>query len=318
MEPVYVEDRGWIVSRYRHVAAVLDDPGFLVPVAEPADSGVGWLRSNASRFTNGANHARRRGQVETMLRGLDPVALRAEAAAQTNAVLDDAVGDTLDVMSALARPVPLAVLARAIGIPGDVAVLVQTAAPAYPPGAASDVEQRADAAVEQLVAQLDGRGEQTVIRLTLLVQTCDATAGLIGNSVNLGLRLAEPPSHVDGLLTETLRYDPPVRATRRVATVETRIGNATIEQGSTVVLDFAAANRDPEVFADPDLFRPGRTERSMTFGHGFRACPGSDHALALAAGVVEPVLARGEARFDGVDYEPSPLRVPAELVVAIR
>jgi cytochrome P450 len=57
----------------------------------------------------------------------------------------------------------------------------------------------------------------------------------------------------------------------------------------------------------------------MTFGHGFRACPGSNHALALAAGVVETVLARCDAASDEFEYEPSPnLRVPAALVVTVR
>jgi cytochrome P450 len=315
MEPVFVEDRGWVVSRYRQVASVLDDPTFLVPAAEPAESGVGWLRSSASRFTNGAEHARRREQVEALLHGLDPAALRAQATARTAAAPDD----TLDVMSALARHVPLAVLAEAIGIHGDVAALVQTAAPAYPPGPAADAEERADNAVEQLVAQLGGRADAVVVQLTLLVQTCDATAGLIGNSLSIGLRLPERPGTVDGLLAETLRYDPPVRGTRRVASTESRIGDTTIGPGSAVALDFAAANRDPDVFADPDEFRPGRQERSMTFGHGFRACPGTDHALALAAGVVEPVLARCRPVGGAGGYEPAPhLRVPAALVVAVR
>lgn len=320
MEPVFVEDRSWVVSRYRQVAAVLEDPTFLVPAAEPAESGVGWLRSSASRFTNGAEHARRRERVEAMLHELDPAALRAQATARTGTALDGAPDGTLDAMSTLARRVPLAVLAEAIGIDGDVAALVQAAAPAYPPGPALDVEQRADHAVEQLVAQLGGRADAVVTQLTLLVQTCDATAGLIGNSLGIGLRLPDRPEHAEGLLAETLRYDPPVRGTRRVASSESRIGDATIEPGSSVVLDFAAANRDPEVFADPDEFRPGRKERSMTFGHGFRACPGSDHALALAAGVVEPVLVRCEPlpAETEIRYEDSALRIPAALVVAVR
>jgi cytochrome P450 len=318
MEPVFVEDRGWVVSRYRQVATVLDDPTFLVPAAEPAESGVGWLRSSASRFANGAEHARRREQVEALLHELDPAALRAEATVRTNAALDGARDGTVDVMSALARRVPLSVLAEAIGIHGDVTALVQTAAPAYPPGAEAEAERRADDAVEQLVAQLGGRDNAVDTQLTLLVQTCDATAGLIGNSLSIGLRLEERPGRADGLLAETLRWDPPVRGTRRVATTECRIGDTTIERGSTVALDFAAANRDPDVFADPDEFQPGRKERSMTFGHGFRACPGSDHAFALAAGVVEPVLARCEPGTGELAYEPSPLRIPAALPVAVR
>jgi cytochrome P450 len=289
---------------------------------EAAESGVAWLRTSVSRFTNGADHAQRREHVETMLGTLDPAALRAEAAAQTGIVLDDAAGSTLDVMSALARRVPIAVLAEALRIGRATAQLVTAvthAAAAYPPGADREREQRADKAVEQLVVQLGGRNATAVSRLTLLVQACDATAGLIGNSLNIALHLSQRPGNTEGLLAETLRYDPPVRNSRRVASVDSRVGEATIEQGGTVVLDFAAANRDPDAFAEPHRFQPGREERHLTFGHGFRACPGTDHALAIAAGIVEPVLARCEAVSPDVDYEPSPnLRVPAVLEVTVR
>jgi cytochrome P450 len=314
-EPLYADDR-WIVSRHAQVAAVLDDPHFVVPAAEPAESGVGWLRWNVSRFANGTEHAHRRAEVETMLAELDTRALCVDAATQTNAVLDGAAGGTVDVMSTLSRRVPLTVLAQALAIETDADVLVDAItaiAPAYPPGADAERERRADAAVERL------RAGATVAQLTALVQMCDATAGLIGNSVHIGLALPEPRPDIDALLAETLRYSPAVRNTRRVASVENRIGETAVAQGSVVLLDFDAANRDPDVFAEPDRFEPGRSALHLTFGHGFRACPGSDHALALAAGVVESVLSRCDAASPELTYEPSPnLRVPAQLAVTVR
>jgi cytochrome P450 len=310
------------VGRYREVEAVLDDPSFVVPAAVTADTGIAWLRGSVSRFANGTDHAARRADVEKLLFGLDVPHLRAEASAHTDAVLDDAAGGRLDVMSALARRAPLTVLAQALSIRADPAALadaVAVIAPAYPPGTDAERERRADKGVEELVAQLGGRDATTVTQLTILVQACDATAGLIGNSVHAALRLPAPLPDTDKLLAETLRYSPAVRNTRRVASADSRIGNATIEQGGTVILDFEAANRDPELFADPHRFDPERTERYLTFGHGFRACPGTDHALALAAGVVEAVLARCEAATAEIEYEPSPnLRLPAALPVAVR
>ncbi len=137
--------------------------------------------------------------------------------------------------------------------------------------------------------------------------------------MHIGLALPEPRPDVHSLLTETLRYSPAVRNTRRVASVDNRIGETAIAQDSVVLLDFDAANRDPDVFADPQRFEPGRRALHLTFGHGFRACPGSDHALALAAGVVEAVLTRCDIASTEVEYEPSPnLRVPARLLVTVR
>jgi cytochrome P450 len=309
------------------VAAVLDDPRFLVPAAEPAENGVGWLRSHVSRFANGSEHERRRADVATMLAVIEPSALRAETSVYASGVLDDAAGGTVDVMSALSQRVPLAVLAHALSIQTDSNVLVEAItaiAPAYPPGADAERERRADTAVEQLFGQLGGGTDLAVAQVTALVQTCDATAGLIGNAVHIGLQLAEPRPEIYALLAETLRFSPAVRNTRRVASVDSEVGETPIAQDSVVLLDFDAANRDPDVFADPDRFEPerfgpGRAPLHMTFGHGFRACPGSDHALALAAGVVEAVLARCDQPSGEIEYEPSPnLRVPAALVVSVR
>jgi cytochrome P450 len=311
-----------VLGRHRDVAAVLADPSFLVPAAEPAETGIRWLRAAVSRFTNGVDHARRRAQVEALLTALDAGRLRAEATAMTNAVLDRAADGTVDVMGALARHVPIAVLADALAIQADPPTLVDavtTAATAYPPGATPDAEPQADDAVNQLVELLGGSTDTTVARLTLLVQACDATAGLIGNSVSIALHLPER-SDVDGILTETLRYRPPVRGTRRVATAEKTIDGTRIEPGDTVQLDFDAANRDPDVFETPDRFDPTRSDsRHLTFGHGFRSCPGTDPALALAAGVVGPVLERCTPCFaeSDVEYERSPLRVPGSLAVTV-
>lgn len=53
-------------------------------------------------------------------------------------------------------------------------------------------------------------------------------------------------------------------------------------------LNIAAANRDPEVFADPGTFDPERSgPPALTFGAEPRICPGRNHALALAAGVLD-------------------------------
>lgn len=224
-------------------------------------------------------------------------------------------------MAAVARRVPLRVLAVRLGLADpDAAVPAVTAvAAAWHPGADPERAAVADAAVCELLALAPPDSPEVVAnRLGLLVQACDATAGLIGGAVRHGLPLpAAVPTH--DLLHEVLRLDPPVRGTRRTAVAATRVGGCDIAPGDTLLLRFDAANRDPAVQAEPDRFRPADPARVLTFGAGPRGCPGDRHALALATGAVEVLRGRCRLRGDPGEYEPHPLlRVPTRIEVTSR
>ncbi|MGH3240702.1 MAG: cytochrome P450 [Spirillospora sp.] len=128
------------------------------------------------------------------------------------------------------------------------------------------------------------------------MQACEATAELVRRTLPYARRPESRGRTVDAIIAETLRFDPPVPVMRRVAaTDDAHLSGRAIARGTLLILDLRAANRDPDVFAAPDRFDPDRRERPhLTFGAGRRPCPGSDHALHLAAGVVEAVLSGTE------------------------
>ncbi|MFC7384481.1 cytochrome P450 [Sphaerisporangium rhizosphaerae] len=378
------------VTGHAEVCAVLADPRFVVPTV-PADDAapgtVAWLRAGVARFSNGPRHRRRRAMVAADLRRMEPSVLRAAAREWTTAVVEGAGDEPFDVMASIARTVPIGVLGGALGVAGldparpdgvgDFVRAVSAVAAAYHPGtgggAADDGE--ADAAVSALVALLGpGDPEAVAARIGLLVQACDATAGLIGNTLDAALppppapkrspgepgagdRSADRPVGTEGdgrpgegrvaaeagsrvrersvecgggggrggwpvewLVAETARRDPPVRSTRRVATAGAEIAGRGVPPGTVVLLDLAAAERDPRVFPDPGRFDPARrTTAHLAFGHGPRSCPGSDHGLALACGVLEVLLPRCERAGGGTVHAPSAnLRVPLRLEVRVR
>ncbi|MEU8276258.1 cytochrome P450 [Microbispora bryophytorum] len=354
VDPPAVPERRLI--RHADVRSVLADPRFLVPAAPAARPGTGmaWLRGAVSRFSNGAEHGRRRARVTGMLGALDPVRLRREAFERTGAEL--AGGARVDVMARIARRVPVGVLATRLGVPEDrreeVVAAVTAMAAAYHLPPASGAAPAGDAAVGVLAAAL-GDGEEPEPGLLAavagaLIQACDATAGLVGNTLVAVARLPAGWSAdlsagwsarwpVEALLAETLRWDPPVRLTRRVAAEDAAAGGVRVPAGAVLLLDLAAANRDPDVFPDPGRFDPGRFlpgsfdpggDGPLGFGSGIRPCPGERTALALAAGVVEAALAHRlagppnphkqlpheQVPYKQIPYEPSPnLRVPAHL-----
>lgn len=279
-------------TRYSDVLAVLADPAFEVPpVASSGDAvDVAWLRATVSRFSTGPDHERRRALVEALLDDLDPDVLRAGAAQRSADAARRGASPT-----EIARTVPIAVLADALGITAPVSDDVRTVASGYQPS--TEAGPAGDAAVAALVSACGGSAdEMTAARIAVLVQACDATAGLIDNALAAyrrgdggGERDMVP---VDDVLAETLRHDPPVHAMRRVSVGPSVVGTAAVDVGTHVVLDLVAANRDAAAFADPDVFDAARpcAHAHLTFGAGLRPCPGRDQAIALAAGVLSAVL----------------------------
>ena len=254
------------ISDHDEVRAVLADPAFVVPPVPLIGSpvGIAWLRAHVSRFSSGAEHDRRRALAVGAIAQLDPGELRRAARVGAAAALQDdgPVGS-----------VPVETLAAALGLPPGLASDVATAAAAYQPHLVADIGA-ADDAVARLVEACGGvPDEATAMRISLLVQACAATAALIGSA-----QLRDDLSaSVDELLADTLRNDPPVPTTRRVASSAARIGAAAIAPGTIVTLDLTSDH-------DADL----------QFGSGLRPCPGRAQALALAAGVLEAVRDKPE------------------------
>jgi cytochrome P450 len=328
----------WRACRDADIRAVLADPRFAVPEAGPGgpEGTVTWLRASVSRFANGAEHQRRRGLVIDELRRISPDRLRPDARHRAARALAGAgrPGAVVDVMSVLARRVPAAALAAGLSLadPVRAAEAVPAVAAAYFPGAGAEAERRADAATAWLAGALrevpgpPAGPELIAARIALMVQACEATAGLIGSALHRlqdaqGGGLPGPAGWpTEALLAETLRHSPPLGASRRVARVAASAGGAEIGAGETVVCDIDAGGRDPAVFSRPGCFDPGRApQATLAFGHGIRPCPGQAHALALAAGVTDAVrdhcVLRGGT---AVTYEPSPVsRVPQRLEVTL-
>jgi cytochrome P450 len=135
----------------------------------------------------------------------------------------------------------------------------------------------------------------------MLVAAYDTTAQLVGNL--LYRVIADPtvlealradPSLVPMAVEESLRLDPPATAMFRTVAMPVAFSGEKLERGEKVVLGIAAANRDGDVFPDPDTFRLDRpnADRHLTFGRGRHLCIGNDLARLEARVVLEAFLER--------------------------
>lgn len=114
-------------------------------------------------------------------------------------------------------------------------------------------------------------------------------------------RLREHPELIPAAIEEQLRFVSPVQGFYRTATRDYPIGAETIPVGARVLLLFAAANRDPRHYDDPDTFDLDRNPTDhLAFGGGAHYCLGT-HLTRIEVGrVLTQLLPRVEAiRFDG-------------------
>lgn len=106
-------------------------------------------------------------------------------------------------------------------------------------------------------------------------------------------RLRDEPELMPVAVEEFLRWASPVYHFRRTATRDTEIGGTAIREGDKVVLWFASANRDEEVFADPYRFDVTRAPNDhIAFGKGAHFCLGSALARLEMRIMFEELLPR--------------------------
>lgn len=306
---VHRRGAAWVVARPDDVAAALSSPSLGVAPADPPTTDTGRLQARMARFSDGADHARRRALLEAMLPGTDGLE---QAAAQRSGALLDCDTAVLDLMP-VARTVPVAVLTAALGVPPSsvervVTLTGQLCDALAPRLATAAAPTRPDPDHQALTALLAPLGpwdeEQVAAAVGILFQARDATAALVGTAALYGDR--EPNLDVDGQLDLALRQNAPVQCTRRRALTEVTLGGSTIPRGADVWVVLAAAER-------------GGTTPPATFGAGPHACPGSSLARTLARGVLRAVRDRGLRPVPGqpVEYEQRPnLRLPARFLVA--
>ena len=93
-----------------------------------------------------------------------------------------------------------------------------------------------------------------------------------------------------------LRHDSPLHLFERTATAPTSIGDVALAPGDKIAALLGAANRDPALFTDPDVFDPTRDPNPhLAFGAGIHFCVGAPLARLELATSVSRLFARWPA-----------------------
>ena len=246
----------------------------------------------------------------------------------------DAVDDpsAFDLMKAVAKPLPVIVIAEMLGIPPEdraqFAVWSDQRARILEPTLTPEERETAEAAMQALdeylrpiiserraaprddiisaLAQAEEEGdtlterEVLVMLRLLLVAGNETTTNLIGNGVLALLRhpdqlaaLRGDAALIPSAVEELLRFDSPVQVDLRSALDDCDVNGFRVRRGDNVVILLGAANRDPDRFPAPDRLDVRRAEQNhLAFGRGIHHCLGAPLARLEGRVVLEALLER--------------------------
>ncbi|KEO59243.1 cytochrome P450 [Thioclava indica] len=240
-------------------------------------------------------------------------ALAPDITALCHRLIDDMPAGGGDLLEHFAKPLPVIVIARLLGVPETDApdllawsnAMVQMyqarrddaleaeaaqAAQAFTDYLSALIETRRKAPGNDLLSDLiavqeDGahlsRDELIATVVLLLNAGHEATVHSIGNGVKTLLEQGVAPEwldtdHIDGTLEEILRYDPPLHLFTRWAYEDIELQGETIRAGSQIGLLLAGANRDPDTWDSPGVFNsPRPVKTNFSFGAGAHFCIGA-------------------------------------------
>ncbi len=244
----------------------------------------------------------------------------AKAAQETTDGLVDRIeaqGPPADLVADLAVPLPMTVICHMLGVPladrGQFTewIDVALATTAFRPEeiheafarlkdylaalVAARRDEPTDDLLGALVAARDREGrlsedELVVLGVTLLYAGLETTSNHIGNfAYNLLTHPDQPaaleadPDLIDDAIEELLRFTPTVTSAgfTRIATEDVELGGVTVRAGDAVLVQLDAANRDPAVYADPDVLDFSRKPNPhLAFGFGPHFCVAAQLAKA--------------------------------------
>ena len=351
----------WTLTDYEDCQLLLRHPG----VGKDFSSAMNSLglsdadREAQDRFRNDRSnmlvtdppdHTRLRGLVTRAFTPRTVEKLRPRIVALVDELLDEFDGE-VEVMDALAFPLPVTVIGDMLGVPVEdrpllrplvrsVTAILELAVSPEALAEAGEADSKLGAYFADLVAdrrshprddlltkliEAEDKGDQltehelisTVI--LLFAAGFETTTHLIGNGLlallrNPGelARLRGDGSLVRSAVEELLRYDSPVQIAARTNYEDLSLGGKTIPSGSLVLAMLGAANRDPARFKDPERLDVGRDEGPpMSFGGGIHFCLGA--ALARLEGQI--VLDRLLDRFATMELVGGPPTVRDSLTL---
>ncbi|MEV5781558.1 cytochrome P450 [Streptomyces sp. NPDC048448] len=348
------EGWAWLVTRHDDVRMVANDPRFsreavmdhpvtrLAPHFIPARGAVGFL--------DPPDHTRLRRSVAAAFTAHGVERVREKSRRVLDELIDELLqdGPPTDLTETVLGPFPIAVICELMGVPAidrhtmhswtqfilssshgaDVSEKAKNEMGSYFAKLIGDRRGSTDEDVTSLLGAAVGQGEITLeeaVGLAVLLQiggeavtnNCGQLFFLLLTRPDLTERLRAEPDIRPRAIDELLRYIPHRSAVglSRIATEDVDIKGVRIRAGEAIYVSYLAANRDPEVFSDPETIDFSRSPNPhVAFGFGPHYCPGGMLARLESELLVDAFL----DRMPGLRLAVAPEQVPFRKGALIR
>lgn len=299
---------------------------------EPEGARPGGSRNPSILLQDDPDHARVRNPLAQALYKR-AAKIKPEVERIADAALDAvAAKGTFDLMNDYALPIPIDVIAAILGVSKDRLAefrdwsegVIQGLNPLRTPEQTEHMLRAGDALrahMEEMLADRRANPQDDLVSDMAQIQAAGAdltdddlvtnlnallvagnltTTDLIGNAVRLFLthpdelaKLRADPTLIAAAVEETLRYEPPVDITGRIASREMEVRGCPIHTTQSMLVSLRGANRDPEVFEDADRFDITRKKSPhVAFGGGAHICIGAPLARIEAQVALGRLFAR--------------------------
>ena len=253
---------------------------------------------------------------------------------------------SMDVMRDLATPLPVLVIAQMMGVPAEDRPYVRQLAekllyigrgehdrmPILTDGMKGMLEYVSPLVDERIVKPGDdfisvlASGEkkgaftrhQALVNTSLLLLAghettinliCNGTLSFIQHPDQWALYKKDPAGQAKWATEECLRYDAPVKSIQRLASQDIEVRGKVMEKNDRIRWFISSANRDPNVFADPERFDITRQPNPhVAFGNGVHHCLGATLARVEGQEVFKALAERFpnlRLESENLDYQPS-------------
>ncbi len=318
--PIHWDDKNktWAIYSYEYCIEVLKNHNAFIPAInmnneQQLSKDVLDILTNLTRLSNGIEHTINREIATLLFSNLKSLDLNTII---SQLIKNDLIENKIDWVNAVCKKLPVLVVLKSFDFTANdcefvldkIETLVKIMLPDKTEEQVkliNEIAEKIFSMVEKQLSRLDFYNpllskisESEVLSIDeikikaisnligLLIQSYDAGRGILSNSLLqiIKHKTFATRTTIEKSVIETLRFDPPIHNTRRIANADIALGETIIKKGEKIFIVLGAANRDSEKFENESNFDIERfnNNENLTFGVGGHQCLAKYFSINLA------------------------------------